>query len=279
LVCLPFFLISPGRMWRMVVRDQANRQSGGYQPLARFQQIVGLAPLRGTGLLLTACAVAWLVVVAALIVCIVRRELRPLAALFGAALLVLTATQVWFPHYAALTAAPLALLLGGAGSVVLNWLGRAAGRRAFLAAAVAVGVGLSAVGAAELAMAHTGGLRFPGRALAAAVAQSPGCVQTDMPMAIIQMNVATRNVERGCRFEVDLGGWSRDLGSVQQQRLPRGRNALWQQFVLDYLRSGDLALVARFDSTPGFSAQTMRTYRDWPAVDRVGPYTLRAPRG
>ncbi len=277
LVCLPFFLLSPGRMWRMVVYDQAIRQSGDYQPLARLQQIVGVAPLHQTSLVLAVCIVAWLVVAGALVVCILRRELRPLAALFGTALLVLGATQVWFPHYAALTAAPLALLLGGAGSVVLLRLGRAGGRRAVLAVVLASGVGLSAAGAVELAMAQTGGLRFPGPALAAAVAQTPGCIQTDMPMASIQMNVASRNVERRCRFEVDLGGWSRDLGSAQQQSLPRARNPLWQQFALDYLSSGDLALVARFNTTPGFSAQTKRAYQEWPTVERVGPYTLRDP--
>jgi alpha-1,2-mannosyltransferase len=92
------------------------------------------------------------------------------------------------------------------------------------------------------------------------------------------MNVLSRNIERGCRFEVDLGGWSNDLGSSHLRRTPRSRNAVWQRFALDYLRSGDAALVIRFDRYSGFSAASTKTCRAWPRLRRVGSYVVRAPQ-
>jgi hypothetical protein len=56
------------------------------------------------------------------------------------------------------------------------------------------------------------------------------------------------------------------------------RNTVWQQFALDYLRSGDAALVVRFERQAGFSAASTKTCRGWPKIDRVGDYVLREPQ-
>ena len=96
------------------------------------------------------------------------------------------------------------------------------------------------------------------------MAEQSGCIASDWPTALIQVNVLTRNIERGCRFEVDVGGWSFHLGARASRATRREENQVWQQFVLDYFRSGDVTLVIRFTRSRGFSAASAQTYRSWP---------------
>ena len=110
------------------------------------------------------------------------------------------------------------------------------------------------------------------------MAEQSGCIASDWPTALILMDVLSRNIQRGCRFEVDVGGWSFHLGSSALRRTPRAENQGWQRFVLDYFRSGDVALVIRFTRSRGFSPASAQTYRSWPRVHRVGKYELRQPQ-
>jgi alpha-1,2-mannosyltransferase len=71
LVCLPFFVMAPGAMWRMVVLDQLQRQTTPLPAVERLNEIMGLALLKppdhlsvalvvALTLLLLACVAAWL---------------------------------------------------------------------------------------------------------------------------------------------------------------------------------------------------------------------------
>jgi hypothetical protein len=125
---------------------------------------------------------------------------------------------------------------------------------------------------------HRQGQPFPGPTAAAIVVDLPGCVATDYPMTLIQMDMLRRNLERGCRFEVDLGGASYHLEAGEYEDMPRDRNEVWQAYALEYLRTGDAVVIARFSSGVGFSPETAKVVRGWPELGRAGRYVIRIPQ-
>jgi alpha-1,2-mannosyltransferase len=275
-ICLPFFLAAPGRMWTMVVADQVRRRHDGLDEARRIDGMLGLSLWTSQPRLHVGTALVTAVALAALVVCLIRPQLRLLAALLITHASMLALAPVWFLHYAGAIAAPLVLVLGGGlaialmkvGTVRISWLPPA------LATLAVIAVMLSALPLTQLRLGRT----FPARAAAAAVADLPGCVVTDFPMALIQMNLLRRNLARGCRYEVDLSGASYHLEAGADEEQPRARNHVWQAYALDYLRSGDASIIVRFSSGVGFSQKTARIVRSWPKIGRAGPYAIREPQ-
>jgi alpha-1,2-mannosyltransferase len=274
-VCLPFFLASPRTMWQMVVVDQIGRQRSPLQPVRRVDDILGLSLWTEQPRLHAGTAVMAAVLVASLVVCLVQPSLRLLAALFISHVLLLAVTPAWFPHYAGVIAAPLVLVLGGGLAVVLQ---KAATVRSWLplvlASLAAVGILFSALPLTQYRLSQP----FDRRTAAAIVADLPGCLVTDFPMTLIQMDMLRRNLERGCRFEIDLGGASYHFGTEADKEKLRIDNDLWQAYALEYLRSGDAAVMARFSSGKGFSPKTAKVVRSWPELGRAGKYAIRKPQ-
>ena len=189
--------------------------------------------------------------------------------------LLLAVTPMWFLHYAGVIAAPLVLVLGAGLAVALQNLGSI---RSWLPPAVASAAVLAVMlSALPLARAHFG-QPFPGRTLAGIVADLPGCVTSDFPMALIQMDLLRRNLERGCRYEVDLGGASYHLEAGPDKERGRARNRVWQAYALEYLRTGDASVIARFSSGFGFSRSTAKEVSSWPKLGRAGRYVVRVPQ-
>ena len=58
-----------------------------------------------------------------------------------------------------------------------------------------------------------------------------------------------------------------------------GVNAVLRALVyaLDYLRTGDSAVLVRFSAGTGFSRKTAKVVRSWPELGRAGPYVIRQP--
>ena len=262
-------------MWQMVVVDQLSRPRGTLVPVQRVDDVLGLSLWTEQPRLHLGTSLLVALLLASLIVCLLVPALRLLAALFMSYALLLAVSPVWFLHYAGVMAAPLVLVLGGGLAVALQkaatigpWLPRA------LASLAALAVLLSAWPLTQ----HRQGRPFPGPTLAAIVANLPGCVATDYPMALIQMDLLRRNLERGCRFEVDLGGASYHLEAGDYEDMPRDRNEVWQAYALEYLRTGDAVVIARFSSGVGFSPETAKIVRGWPELGRAERYVIRKPQ-
>ena len=274
-LCLPFFLSAPQAMWQMVVLDQLGRPRVDFRGVRRVDDVLGIMLWTDPARLHAGTAAGLLLLGAACIVCLARRELRLLAALLIVHALLLVAAPIWFRHYSGFTAAPIVLVLGAGLATLLAWAGSARPwlRPAFAGAATLAVLG-SAIPLAELRLGQT----FHGRAAAAVVANVPGCVVTDMPMTLIQIDVLRRNLERGCRLEVDLGGASYHLESGPYKDGRRADNPVWQEYALNYLRSGDAAVIARFYAGSGFSHRTARIVRSWPEIGRAGRYPIREPQ-
>ncbi|HET9647156.1 MAG TPA: hypothetical protein VFP34_02875 [Microlunatus sp.] len=268
-VCLPFFLAAPSSMWQMVVADQVGRPELPLGALARLAMIVGLPdePPGNPAVVIAAVAAVGLMLLVAL--ASGDRVAPALAIAMGAVILV---SPSFYPHYPAVLAVPLALTAGTAAAAIRDWTAGwsvIVGRVGAVAALAALVV---------LAMPFTQlkvGARLPVASLAAVVDGRPGCVTADDPTILVDFGVFDRNIERGCPVVVDLTGYSYHL--TPGVDLPRTRNVVFQDFALDYLSSGEVALPWRLRGGWGYSRTTIRVIRSWPIAGQQGTYAVRRP--
>jgi alpha-1,2-mannosyltransferase len=274
-VCLPFFVQAPATMWRMVVRDQVERNDTGFRLYERLNEITGLTLFNLDERMSTRLLVVLVGLVAAIVLAATIRHTQPaVIQLLGLTTLLLL-TPSWFVHYSALTASGVAIVVGAAGQRVLDLalVSRHRWLRVGLGAALVLGL---AAGSLPIASASIGST-FPGRTLHRAVADRPGCVTSDHPSALILMNVLSRNLDRGCPLVVDLGGAGYDLESPDRGVRSRRHNAVFQAYALAYLRTGDASVLARFRKNYGLNTKSFRTVAGWPVLAKAGKYRLRHP--
>ncbi len=273
--CLPFFLAAPVEMWKMVVVAQLGRRRASERVADRLTDVLGTREWTGVSLTwnhwLTATSV---VLLAALVICLIRVELRVIAALMITHGVLVMTTPMWFLHYAGLTSAPIALTLGGALAAVMGWTAGIRWLPPTLAAIAGALVLILAVPMTRLDL----GRPFPGQALAAAVGDQRGCLTTDWPMASLQMDHMQKDLDRGCPFVVDLGGYTYYLSDSSYSDVSRRKNQDWQALALEYYRSGEAVLPIRFSTEAGFSKETAKTIAGWPEIARVGRYVVREPQ-
>jgi alpha-1,2-mannosyltransferase len=275
-VCLPFFVAAPATMWRMVVLDQIQRNDSGLMFWERVNEIAGLTLYRPPQALNLAVVLASLGLLAATIAAWSYRRTRTAVLLILSLGILMMTTPSWFVHYAALTAAVFAIAVGAGGQRLVDL---PAIRRSTVARVVVGTLVMAALVVPSLPIAQAKiGDRFPGRTLGNAVASRPGCVTSDHPSPLILMNVMSRNLDRGCPLVVDLGGASYHLESPDRGVSSRRKNEVFQVYALDYLRTGDTMIIARFRRNFGLSSSSWKTVQSWPAVAKSGRYTLRAPQ-
>lgn len=277
--CLPFFLAAPGEMWRMVVVAQLGRRRTSVAIAERLNDVLGVALwAKGQPTWLPGTTVVLVVVVTALVICLIRAELRVIGALLVVTGAIVLSTPMWFLHYAGLTAAPIALAIGGAVGAAIDW---AATRPRLGWVPWAVG-SAAVLGTLVLAIPMQrfsfGRAAFPGPVLAAQIADRPGCLATDFPMSLIQMDLLQRNLDRGCRLVVDIGGYSYYDVDGPYNDVSRRRNKDFQVVLLDYYRSADAVVPVRFSARSGLSKSTVKIIAAWPVIAKAGPYVVREPR-
>lgn len=278
-LCLPFFVSAPGEMWRMVVVAQLGRRRAAVALSERLNDILGVRGwINGSPAWEPITVVMLAIVLAALAICLIRVELRVIGALLIAHGAIVLITPMWFLHYAGLTAAPIALAVGAAVGVVLGWAPRVAPLPwlpGLIGAIAIVGTTLLVIPLQRLTFYNPS---FPGRTLAARVVDRSGCLVTDFPMTLIQMNMLQRNLDRGCRLVVDIGGYSYYDVDSPYADVSRRKNEDFQRVLLDYYRSGTAVIPVRFNTVAGYSRSTARTIERWPVLAKAGPYVVREPQ-
>jgi alpha-1,2-mannosyltransferase len=272
-VCLPFFAAAPIRMWQMVVIDQLGRPRSSKGVGRRLADILGLGLHRTQAdrfalAMITAAAVIGLVAVAATVA-----QARLSVVLTLTLTATLLASPSWFTHYPALATGPLAVAVGAGAAVALHVLARW-NVVAWCAGALLL-VGLLFVDIRPLAGLRLG-RPFPQAALAASASDLSGCVSSDDPTALVELNVLTRNLTAGCRFVADIGGYSYQLDASRGRWLPRSHDARWQQIYLDQLSWARWTLAFRYAGDGALSHATLRTIHRWPVEHRIGRYAIRA---
>jgi alpha-1,2-mannosyltransferase len=274
-ICLPFFASAPQAMWHYVVTAQLGRQRTGAGIGYRLVDIAGLQLYHGTSfvrpLVLVFCTAAIAVVLA---LAWTERLIRLAVVLFLGLSAVLLVGPSWFSHYSALTAPPLAICFGAAVQKAMGWLGAKSSALAVLSAA---SVTVVLVALAAPLMLHSFGRPFPGRTLAKGVTSLSGCVVADNPAALIEMNVFGRNVRRGCRLIVDMGGYSYVVPRASGDPFPRSRDAAWQEFALSQMRSASGVIFTNYKRGDGLSNATADELDSWRVLVESGGFTVHAP--
>jgi alpha-1,2-mannosyltransferase len=243
LVLLPFFALAPTRMYDMVIRDQLLRPDAATSRITRLSSIVGLHTFlighRSGVIAATVVALALLGTSAA--ICWIDRRGRVVVAVLAGNLAVLIVSPSFFGHYAALTAAPAAIVVGiAAGKLAAPSWARVVGTVTFvvlLCAFVASGVRIASTPQGKV---------FPRSVLATAA--PAGCVTSDDPGALIQMNRLSTDFRAGCRVAIDVTGADYDwLHRDYPDGKPvlRGDNDAFQQYLYDYLVSGNSFVIVR----------------------------------
>ena len=267
-ICLPFFLAAPGKMWQMVILDQLGRD-GDARLVHRAMEILTLGRISAgvTGTLLVIIAVA------SLIVCSVAvwkvRRFRIVVPLLGSIVLLLMSSPLFFPHYAAILAVPTAAMAGVI-TGVLTGPSRRTGWRYLIAAAGCSALLIDLVVVSRIRSGEPGAVP-----LTTFVDPAQGCLTSDDANNLLALGVVGRNIERGCPLVVDLGGYSHHLSATAT--VPRTRNLPWQHFVLDYLGSGHYTLPTRFSEGYGYSSKTAAEVESWPLRASFDRFQLREP--
>jgi alpha-1,2-mannosyltransferase len=270
-ICLPFFVAAPTAMWNQIVRDQFFRsRRTGITILDRLEQSAGLGIIdRSLPAVVVVAAVAALLCAAALAWSYREARLAVLLLIVNGTFLLIT--PVWFLHFAAYTAAPLALTVGAAISR-LTAMVRAGPARMAIISAFAVALLVYTSGWATVSFNR----RFPDQ-FKTFTASTPGCVTSDDQTTLVVTDSLSRNLRRGCRFIADLGGHSTDFSAASGRSVTRNRSQAFQRFALNHLGSGSVTILIRYRNGRGFNARTTAVLDQWPLLARSGGYQLRQP--
>ena len=273
---LPFLLAGPSSMWRMVVAAQLGRpEMVSATTEDRLWSMLGLLGSSPSSSLSYALAGLALAVAAA---SVWRNRSFALAwlgvALFVPAAAMLLLTPSFYQHYPAVIAVPLALMAGAAVAVRpgagdrTRWWGAVVMLPLILVWGAALGV--------HDYTSYTGrDLQFT--ALRPAVIAAKGCVASDDPAALIELNVFSRNIHRGCRTTIDLTGYVYldRIGRTDTRSVGR----IYQRQIMDYLTSGDIAIIGRDESVHYFNTASRHRVSTWPVLARSGIYAAyRVPQ-
>ena len=280
-ICLPFFLMAPDAMFRMVVTDQLGRTRSHVTLVARLYSIISLdIATPNSRLSLTLLAAVGVLAITAMLLVWRERSARVVVALLLAQTALLLLAPSYFPDYAAFVAPAAALTFALAAQRVAVWLAQR-GRALQIAgvAVLAAGVVIAAVRLVPLSVGSRN--PFPGPAPSEASEQQR-CLVSDTPIALIEMNVLSRDLSNDCMVHVDVTGYTYEgeigLGA-NDLPLARAKNAAWQKQILGYLRSGNAVILARGKST-GLSSASKQEITRWPVLTRIDGYTVfaRNPR-
>lgn len=271
----PFLITGGGAMVRQVVLDQLGRPHiPGDGPEKRLMTMLGTIIVPSSSprrvafwtldtQVLVFGLVALVLVALALTVPGAREWVLVLAAC--SALLLLA--PVFFLHYPALTSPPLALVVGAGAHRLLSAL---PGRP--LRVVVAIVTAAAAVVLLNQPGFATGSNQtVPVTALRAAAARVDGCIMSDDPTILIEMNAVTSDLRRGCAFWPDVSGYTYDVDAVPGP-LDRVTNERWQRHVSAYLTSGDALILVR--TATGLSPATRAALARGPALARIGRFSL-----
>jgi hypothetical protein len=273
----PFLLAARSKMWTMVVLDQLGRPPNTpnvLKPLAYL--VVGWPSVRSDEKDLRIAVVFGAVLLAVLVLRAWRVPLaRVIVLMLLAQLALVMAEPSWFQFYADYVTVGFSLVVGAAcvrrdaTSAVPASVRRPMKRDAppWLVVAVVACLGsvialtvpedilVTGVPAARLTMA----------------AEGYRCVMTDSPMALIDMNLLTTELRRGCPDMVDVTGL---IFVLDHQDHRRGVIRTWNSDMISYLRSGDAMLFFRPPRAIDLLPATAQRIETNGVLVKVGEYGL-----
>jgi alpha-1,2-mannosyltransferase len=272
-VCGPFFVLAPHRMFDLIITGQMNRGRSGVTTNGRLDRILNLADVDPAvaahgSFALTVLLTIGLGMAAVLAWRIPRARLW--VALLAAQIAVLMVVPVFFAGYSSFAGPALVLVFGAAVEVVRRW---AAERSPAIRTTVWAGLGLAAgaVIAASTVMTLQPQTRDFGRpSQITKFTAGAQCVGSDTAGMLLLTNTLTRDLSRGCPVVFDVTGSIYDIGGgANPGRLSsidrRETSAAYQARLLDYFAASDVLILHRV-AADGLSAQTMATLAQRPLL-------------
>lgn len=274
-VCLPFFVLAPSQMFRMVLADQIGRPVNSGSLLTRLASIGSLEfPLSGSGRYLIAVAVGALSVLVIVVSFFLWRQpwLRIVVVLMFTTGLVLVASPSYYRHYGEFVAAPLALTAAAAAQQLVEWAAR---RRGSIRAATMMAIAMPLAVWAVFAAMTTFGQYIPWQRSDSAE-DVVGCVVSNDPTALIELDVLSSDLRRGCHVWVDVTGLTYDRASLLTRRgspVSRLKNPVWQRDLYGYLSSGSATILAK-TSIGVLSQAGLRELEELPPLAETPAYQI-----
>jgi alpha-1,2-mannosyltransferase len=245
-VCAPFFLAAPSRMFQLIVLDQIGRTNNGVTTLQRLVGITDAPAATGSLTLATdvvAPLLAACVVGASVVVAWRLPVTRPWVTLLAAQTALLLTSPSYFSHYPTYVAPALALVAGASAGLAFGWYrGPVPELRAVAVAATALM--LLVIGAnSEM---HRDGRNNPGVAVQAALAGAR-CVTADTPAVLIATDELSVDLRHGCPLLLDVTGltYNQDRGDLAQGSTGHARRSdiEWQRQVERYFAHSDATVL------------------------------------
>ncbi len=274
-ICLPFFLTAPFRMWQMVVLDQLGRHRDATSLSFRLADVAGRGLHRTSATFIVVGVVMMGFAVGALVAAVTVPAARLCVVLTIVLTVLLLASPSWFLHYPGLVTGPgVVSFAAGAGVIIrrlVRWRACAGWPLGVLVAGLVVWLTFPLTGLKF-------GRSFPADRFAGVTGPAAAsCVTSDDPTVLVGLNVLSRNLDEGCRFVADLGGYSYQFAAERGRWIRRSRDRRWQQMYLSYLGSGRLSLPFRYAEHGALSRTTRAVIDTWPERARAGRYVLREP--
>jgi hypothetical protein len=270
-VVLPFLAAAPGPFVQQVLLDQLDRPESSWSVLRRLADMFALRPaanppahvaqlidLKLTGLLVAAVVLAVLALATA--------GARRYVLLSAVAVVVLLLSPSYFSHYAAFLAPALAVVVG----IGVERLVRIVRHPPLQVTVVTLALLGFALLNRHADLARTSE-PIPADDLRPAAAQVAGCITSDDPLTLAELNVLSRDFRRGCEVWVDVTGHTYDRDKLMLapgRAVPRPLNPKWQRDVKAYLLSGDALIIHR--NGTGLADATVRALTGGGELARSG---------
>lgn len=167
-------------------------------------------------------------------------------------------------HYAAWLGPAAALALGGAVDALLG-----PGRMPWVRRLAVGAIGMAMVLFLVQGVVPAETPATPSAALRAAVA-GKACVRTDLPALLLETDLLTPQLERGCTFQPDVTGASYDH-EVLGAHVPRVKQPAYQLEIAAYLSGGDALMLGRTDQDMLSKAAWATIRAAFPVEQTIGP--------
>lgn len=274
-VCGPFFALAPKQMFRMVIQDQIGRPINDGSLLARLVSITSVGRhMTGASRAQLEAAVVILAFTALAAALLIWRDpsLRIVAILLVTTGVMLIQSPSYYRHYGEFVAAPLSLMVAATAHRLTQWSARRHWpARTLTATAIVMPLAFLANTNAATTFGHY--FPWPDRATVAAI---DGCVLSDDPGGLIELNGLSSDLRHGCHVWVDATGLTYDrdvLRTGAGHQVARVKNPLWQHDLMAYLSSGTAVIVLKKPAAT-LSAVNQRDLARRRVLARTPQYTI-----
>lgn len=254
-ICIPFLILSHGRMWDLVWKAQISRSGRNESILPRLAQIFNIpkkfAPIVESPFILGLLLI--LVIICLVLIFNKFQNSRLYLLMAVTQISVLMSSPIFFHGYSSYVAIPIILLVALFFQRLIDFKYSAP----LLIPIFLFSLAFNFVTVSELIPQK----KFPAQAIAKIVSHAK-CVTSDSPSVLLLSNTLTRSLENNCQviFDVDgeIYGVNSGENNLKLTSMERRKNSLqYQNKLLSYFESGDVTILKR-ETADALTPSTMK---------------------